>query len=85
MKKIFFVSFLALGLSVAACNRAPEPQNETAPTNVTRVDSEELAIDDYHRINKICDHGRAIYAWSIYSEAGGVAVVENAPECKNNP
>lgn len=93
MKKIFFVSFLAIA-ALAACAPDPNPRQEESSRKAASVPSMEnifsVGASDYESnrvyVSKSCDHGRAIYVTSNnYDKAGGIAIVENAEECKNNP
>lgn len=85
MKKIFFVSFLAIG-TLAACVPPPKEQAEVAgKVSSTKTETQTFNLGDNRYVTKFCDGGRVIYTHSQYQKPGGIAIVENAEECKNNP
>ena len=69
MKRPVTFAMFFVALATAACQPPP-------PTPGV-----ETVMEDYpNRVTRVCDHGRAVYVHDGYRE-GGVAVVENAPEC----
>lgn len=85
---VIFVCTLALAL--AGCSTGSDPLDTTAEPVQTRTADVEpeatginiIAARSHFRIFKVCDEGRAIYSAINYNDPGGLAVVENAPECK---
>lgn len=93
MKKIMFIAMLSLAL--VGCGGPPvaveeaEAQAGEAASKVPVMENIYSAgISDYETsrvyVSKTCDNGRAIYITSDnYSKPGGIAIVEDAKECKD--
>lgn len=69
---------LASTLALVACTA--ETITATAAPAKPATGLTLVALDDGNVVYKTCDAGRAIYVFDGY-KSGGIAVVDNAPEC----
>lgn len=81
MSKAILIAVAAL--AVTGCMRyAPEDREGVTTTGGrTLPPMTAVAPAQGHGLYKVCDGKRLVYVSYAFQKAGGIAIVENAPEC----